>query len=52
MEYIIKHKASVKDLCSVDFHTLTTNGPYIDAHFGPLTKKKSCWPNLLCKTYI
>ena len=39
MEYIIKHKASVEQLSSVDFHALTKNGPYIDAHFGPLTKK-------------
>ena len=38
MEYIIKHNASVKDLCSVDFHTITTNDPYIDAHLDSLTK--------------
>ena len=39
MEYTIKHTAPVETLSSVKFHTLTKNGPYIDAHFGPLTKK-------------
>ena len=39
MEYNIEHKANVSTLSSTKFHALTTNGPYIDAHFGPLTKK-------------
>jgi len=39
MEYRINHTASVETLSSVKFHALTKNGPYIDAHFGPLTPK-------------
>ena len=39
MEYLIRHKAEVATLSSANFHALTKNGPYIDAHFGPLTAK-------------
>mgnify|MGYP001221753265 CR=1 FL=1 len=39
MEYHINHTANVSTLSSTKFHALTTNGPYIDAHFGSLTKK-------------
>jgi len=39
MEYLISYKAPVSQLSSTQFHALTHNGPYIDAHFGPLTKK-------------
>ena len=39
MEYTINHTAEVSTLSSTKFHALTKNGPYIDAHFGPLTKK-------------
>ena len=37
MEYHIHHTAEVSTLSSTKFHALTKNGPYIDAHFGPLT---------------
>ena len=39
MEYNIKFKAPVAALSSTQFHALSKNGPYLDAHFGPLTKK-------------
>jgi len=39
MEYSIKFQAPVSALSSTQFHSLTKNGPYFDAHFGPLTKK-------------
>ena len=39
MEFHIKYKTPDNILTSTQFHALTQNGPYIDAHFGYLTKK-------------
>ena len=39
MEYTINFQAPVSKLSSAQFHALTKNGPYLDAHFGPLTSK-------------
>jgi hypothetical protein len=37
-EYKISFKVPYQEVQSVKFHPLSTNGPYIDAHFGPLNK--------------
>jgi hypothetical protein len=39
MEYTINFQAPVSKLSSEQFHALTKNGPYLDAHFGALTSK-------------
>ena len=39
VSYKIKLTEKYENLQSIKFHPLTTNGPYIDAHFGPLTEK-------------
>lgn len=37
--YKVNFVAPLEDVQSVKFHPLTTNGPFIDAHFGPLNEK-------------
>jgi hypothetical protein len=37
--YKINFTSSLEDIESVKFHPLTKNGPYLDAHFGPLNKE-------------
>ena len=39
MEYILKYKAPLSVVSSQIFHPLSKNGPYLDAHFGPLNTK-------------
>lgn len=39
VEYKINFKTSIKNLESIDFHPLSTDGPYFDAHFGTLNSK-------------
>ena len=35
----LRYKTDISNLQSVEFHPLSKNGPFIDAHFGPLTDK-------------
>ena len=39
MEYTLKFQALVLSVSSSKFHALTKNGPFLDAHFGPLNQK-------------
>ena len=35
----LKYVAHIEDLQSINFHTLSKNGPYFDAHLGTLSQK-------------
>ena len=37
-EYKVSFSLPFQDVQSLKFHPLSTNGPYLDAHFGPLNK--------------
>jgi len=50
-EYKINYKTSVENLESINFHALTKNGPYFDAHFGPLTSKTPVGQTYFIRSY-
>ena len=50
-EYRIKFKTALQNIESIKFHPLSKNGPYFDAHFGPLTSKTPVGQTYYIRSY-